>query len=145
LEAYMATDVFISYSRRNKDFSLQLVDSLKASGFAVWIDLDAIPPSAEWWATIKRGIDEANAFVVILTPESLSSPVCTFEMDYAIHNNKRIIPVMRNEAVKSQTFGSIASVEPTGFLAEILGDADLLDMARDNWRVVEKLNWINLR
>ena len=134
--------VFISYSRKNRDFALRLVESLKANNLDVWIDLDAIPPSAEWWAEIKNGIDQADTFVPILTPEMLSSAVCTFEMDYAIKNNKRIIPLMRNEAVKAQTFANIAAVEPTGFLAEILGDDDLLELARSNWRVVDKLNWI---
>ncbi len=138
-------DVFISYSRKNKDFVLQLVESLKQRGIDVWIDLDAIPPSAEWWQSIKDGIDGAHTFVPILTPELLTSPVCTFEMDYALKNNKRIIPLMRNEAVKAQTLGTIAAIEPSGFLAEILGDADLLDIARSNWRTVEKLNWIWIR
>lgn len=77
-------EIFISYSRKNKDFALKLVKALKDDGREVWIDLDAIPPSAEWWEEIKQGIDEAHTFVPILTPELLSSPVCTFEMDYAI-------------------------------------------------------------
>lgn len=57
----MAKDIFISYSRKNKDFALLLVGALKAKGHEVWIDLDEIPPSAEWWAEIKSGIDEAGA------------------------------------------------------------------------------------
>ncbi|GEM_PF-2339374 len=139
------SEVFISYSRKNKQFILELVDALKKEDQEVWIDLDAIPPSAEWWAEIKAGIDRSHTFVPILTPDLLSSPVCTFEMDYALQNNKRIIPVMRSEAVKAQTFGNIAAVDPTGFLAEILGDQDLLEMARSNWRIVERLNWIFIR
>src|SRR5690606_7656151 len=126
-------DVFISYSRKNSTFAFELVEAFKAHERDVWIDLDAIPPSAEWWAEIKQGIDEAHTFVPILTPELLSSPVCTFEMDYAIQNNKRIIPILHSDAVKSETFGNIAAIDPSGFLAEILGDADLISMARSNW------------
>ena len=139
------SDVFISYSRKNSEFADRLDDALKAAGQAVWIDRREIAPSAAWWETIKSGIDEAHTFVPIITPELLSSPVCTFEMDYALRNNKRIIPLMRHEVVKAETFGNIAAVVPTGFLAELVGDQDLLDMARANFRVVETLNWIFFR
>ena len=139
------SDVFISYSRKNSEFADRLDDALKATGQAVWIDRREIAASAAWWETIKSGIDEAHAFVPIITPELLSSPVCTFEMDYALRNNKRIIPLMRHEVVKAETFGNIAAVVPTGFLAELVGNKDLLDMARANFRVVETLNWIFFR
>src|SRR4051812_15255370 len=88
-------DVFISYSRKNRDYAESLVNGLETRGRKVWIDQEDIPASAEWWTEIKRGIDSAHTFVPILTPESLSSPVCTFEMDYALRNHKRIIPIMR--------------------------------------------------
>lgn len=137
-------EVFISYSRKNRDFAAKLVDALRAKGREAWIDLESIPPSAEWWDEIKRGIDSANTFVPILTPETLSSPICTFEMDYALKNNKRIVPVMHVESSKTLTLNNLVSVDPTGFLAEILGDRDLQEIALNNWRVVEKLNWVRM-
>ena len=136
-------EIFVSYSRKNRDFTLQVVAALKTTGRDVWIDTDDIPASDEWWASIKRGIDSAHTFVVILTPELLESPVCTFELDYALRNNKRIIPVMRRQPADiAQVFGSMAALKPTGYLADLLGDADLLMLARANWRVMEKLNWV---
>src|SRR6187549_3435667 len=76
-------EVFVSYSRKNKAFALTLVGALKARGRDAWIDLDAIPPSAEWWEAIKSGIDAAHTFVPVVTPDMIQSPVCMLEMDYA--------------------------------------------------------------
>lgn len=139
-------EIFISYSRKNKDFAMRLVGTLKQHQREAWIDLDDIPPSDEWWGAIKHGIDAAGTFVVIVTPESLASPVCAFEMRYAIENNKRIIPVMHKDPPDMAVlFGVMAALTPTGYLAELLGDADLLVLARQNWRSIEKLNWVQLR
>lgn len=138
-------ELFISYSRKNREFVLAFTKALQERGHAVWIDLDEIPPSAEWWDEIRRGIDAAHTFVPIITPESQSSAVCTLEMHYAIANNKRIIPVMHVEPSRAEVLGNIAAIQPTGFLAEIVGSLDLLAVARANLQIVEKTNWIRMR
>lgn len=37
---------FLSYSRNDKDFTLQLANELKAAGFPLWIDQLDIPTGA---------------------------------------------------------------------------------------------------
>ena len=66
-------DIFISYSRRDKDFVTQLSDALRARGKDAWIDFKDIPASAEWLREIQDGIDEADAFLFVLSPDSISS------------------------------------------------------------------------
>ena len=88
------TDVFISYSRLDKDFVGQLRESLLTRAQDVWIDWEDIPPSQSWWEEIKKGITRANNFVLVLSPNSMASPICQLEIEYARQLKKRIIPVL---------------------------------------------------
>jgi hypothetical protein len=109
-------DVFISYSRRDKAFATRLHEALKARQRETWVDLEDISPSDEWSEYIKAGIEGARAFVFVISPDSLTSPECLAELDYAAAKNKRLIPVVCREV-------------DTQAVAEALG----------------RLNWIFLR
>ncbi|HRF98748.1 MAG TPA: toll/interleukin-1 receptor domain-containing protein, partial [Aggregatilineales bacterium] len=89
------SDVFISYSRKNSDFARKLIEKIKAIGKDWWVDWEGIPLSSpSWWAEIKAGIENADNFVFIMSPDSMASVVCNMELDYAIALGKRIIPVV---------------------------------------------------
>jgi tetratricopeptide (TPR) repeat protein len=87
-------DVFISYSRLDKDFVGKLREALIAQQQEVWIDWESIPPSQAWWSEIQKGIARANNFVVVLSPASMASPICQMEIEYARQLKKRIVPVL---------------------------------------------------
>jgi formylglycine-generating enzyme required for sulfatase activity len=98
------SDVFISYSRRDREFVGRLREELLNKAQDVWIDWENIPPSQGWWEEIKKGISRANNFVIVLSPNSMGSPVCQMEIEYARELKKRIIPVLhvpyeREEAI----------------------------------------------
>jgi len=59
-------DVFISYSRKDRDVVDVLVARLLERGKDVWIDRDDIPPATEWKDRIRRGIETTRAFVFAL-------------------------------------------------------------------------------
>jgi WD40 repeat protein len=91
-------DVFISYSRRDKAFvEGVLFPALVQRDKDVWIDLEDIPPASDWRQRVLAGVAAANAFVFILSPESLTSSVCAEELARAVELNKRIIPVLRRD------------------------------------------------
>ena len=96
-------DVFLSYAREDADFVRTLDAGLKARGKDVWVDWDDIRPSADWWVTIRAGIDAAKTFVVILSPELVSSEICREELEYAVASNKRVVPVLRREVDQADT------------------------------------------
>ena len=54
--------VFISYSRKNKDFVQKLVESLAAEKRETWLDERNIEPTAEWLREISRNIEAADTF-----------------------------------------------------------------------------------
>ena len=86
--------LFISYSRENAAFSQQLVQALEIREMGVWYDQDDIPKGAKWWETIQKGIADAHAFIFIVSPASLRSMVCNWELNFALEHKKKIIPVI---------------------------------------------------
>jgi WD40 repeat protein len=88
------SDVFISYSRTDKEFAAWLHESLIARGKDVWIDVEDIRPSATWLDEILAAIESAGAVIFLLSPEAAASEVCTQEIDRAVSLHKRLIPVV---------------------------------------------------
>lgn len=95
------SDLFISYSTDDRPFVKELV---RVAGFraqAVWVDYDNIPKGEKFWEEITLGIDEADAFVFIMSPDSVAKAsqhgdyaFCRREIEYANKQGKRIIPVI---------------------------------------------------
>jgi WD40 repeat protein len=71
-----------------------LTEGLAERGKRAWVDLEDIPPSAEWMAEIRSAIDGADGYLVVVSPELARSKVCAVELDHAREAGKRIVPVM---------------------------------------------------
>ena len=91
------SDVFISYSRRNTDFARQVDAALKAEGMQVWADWEDIPKGAQWRAEVAAGVEGANAFLFIISPDSVHSVECRKEIELALENSKRLVPILHQE------------------------------------------------
>ena len=92
------SDVFISYSRRDIDFVRHLFDQLTARDREPWADWQDIPPTADWLAEIYRGIEAADSFLFVISPDSVTCEICTFEIEHAVKHNKRLVPVVWKDA-----------------------------------------------
>jgi hypothetical protein len=91
-------DVFVSYSRRDKEFVEKLLlAELVGKEKDVWIDLQDIPPAADWRDRVWRGIEAAKAFMFVLSPDSVTSKICLDELERAVEQNKRLIPAVRRD------------------------------------------------
>ena len=77
------TDVFISYSRKDKAFVQQLHNTLITQEREVWVDWADIPLTSDWWAEIKAGIESAHNFIFVISPDSITSEVCDQELNHA--------------------------------------------------------------
>lgn len=88
------TSLFISYSRKDKDAAQKLTDAFQVQDLDFWIDWEGIPPTVDWWKEIEKGIEEADEFLFLLSPSSCASKVCKREIEHAVKNGKRLIPVV---------------------------------------------------
>jgi len=89
---------FISYSRRDVAVARIVFDGLESRGIDAWIDWEGIPPSAEWWREVEEAIESSEAFVFIVSPESLASRVCRDEVLHALRHNKRLVALIARDA-----------------------------------------------
>jgi hypothetical protein len=89
--------LFISYSRKDTEFARQLAENFSAQNMEAWVDWEDIPPTVDWMKEIERGIEEADIFIFIVSPDSIRSSVCAEEIAHAIKNGKRIAPVIARE------------------------------------------------
>jgi WD40 repeat protein len=89
--------VVISYARADIDHVRQLQAALKDRRVQVWLDMERIRPSAEWWAEICRAIDDCDSFLAVVTAQYLNSEVCRNELKHAVSGGKRIIPLRYEE------------------------------------------------
>ena len=88
------TDAFISYSRKDKEFVRKLYENLNSKNLVIWVDWEDIPIGVKWWDKIKEGIESANIFIVILSPDFLASPWCNKEAEYAYTIGKKVLPII---------------------------------------------------
>lgn len=89
----MAEHIFISYSKKNRAYATSLAEFLRQQGFDVWID-DRIDYGTSWERVIFRAIDQAGAFVVIMTPQSYESEWVLRECQYAEKRGKPQFPLL---------------------------------------------------
>ena len=76
-------EVFISYSRKDKEFVRRLDEALKRRDREAWVDWEGIPPRRHMQKTIYGAIEGADTFIFVLTPDSIASEVCGNEIAHA--------------------------------------------------------------
>ncbi|MCJ7432506.1 MAG: toll/interleukin-1 receptor domain-containing protein, partial [Anaerolineales bacterium] len=65
--------IFISYSRNDIIFAGKIVQALAENNLATWIDWKSIPKGEDWEQEIYRGIEDADAFLFLISPDSVAS------------------------------------------------------------------------
>ena len=95
--------LFISYSRKDSVAARKIILTLKEMGQDVWVDWEDIPPASDWLEQIFHGIEGADAFLFMVSPDSIISEVCTQEVRHAAKNNRRIIPVVLRQVTPQDT------------------------------------------
>lgn len=86
--------VFISYSRQDLEFVDRLQTALSVRGIDAAVDRTEIAKGEDWWKRIQQLIVEADTIVFVLSPGSVTSPVCRQEVDFADSIKKRFVPIV---------------------------------------------------
>ena len=100
--------LFISYSRKDVEAARRLTDAFKGQDLDYWIDWEGIPPIVDWWKEIEKGIEEADAFLFLISPDSIKSKVCKQEIDHAVKNAKRLIPVVVRDTTAQEASAELS-------------------------------------
>ncbi|MEM9041290.1 MAG: toll/interleukin-1 receptor domain-containing protein [Actinomycetota bacterium] len=91
--------VFVSYAREDTEFRNEVVAALAEQGVDSWVDEDveSIPPAAKWMGEIHHGIENTDALVAVVSPDSARSDVCGDEVRHADQLGKPIVPIVRRD------------------------------------------------
>ena len=100
--------VFISYSRKDLAFAERLVGALNARGFEAYLDKKDIAPGEPWQDRLAQLIRAADTVVFVITPDSVASPICAWEVEEAERLAKRIVPVVWRTADHAKVPGRLS-------------------------------------
>jgi WD40 repeat protein len=123
-DATTSRHVFISYASEDERFVRRLHASLEQRGRDVWVAWDDIPVASPFWTDIEAAIDEADAVVFVISPDSVLSEHCRRELAYAGAGGKRLVPVECRETDPASAPSAVAALQWISFADE--GDFDEL-------------------
>jgi len=89
--------VFLSHSSKDRDLIRKISDELRRAGLDVWDDSIEVLPGDNWAQMTSQALEESQAMVVLLTPESIDSKWIKWDIQFALGNisyNRRLIPVL---------------------------------------------------
>lgn len=74
--------IFVSYSHKDTDYVMQIVNQMIGDGYRVWYD-EGIKPGSEWDEFIANKISNSGLFLAFISPNYLESSNCKDELNYA--------------------------------------------------------------
>jgi WD40 repeat protein len=95
-------DVFVSYSRSDAEFVRRLAEDLQDRGKDVWVDVNGIRDAERFPEALRRAIEGSDAFVFVISPDSVGSEFCEQEVAHASALNKRIVPLALRPVAEEQ-------------------------------------------
>lgn len=114
MHASPTSDVFVSYDADDHDFATKINDLLQTHAKTTWFDQQNIPASHDYYNEVYNGIETADNFLIIISPQTIQSARCINELKHARNLNKRIIPIMY-ETVPNKAYDNF------------LGDVEFID------------------
>jgi TolB-like protein/Tfp pilus assembly protein PilF len=95
----LPADVFISYSREDKDRVLDLAAQLRAAGVGVWIDQGGIDGAALWGEAIVNALDQAKVLLLMVSESAVRSHNVAKEVVLVSERKGAILPVLLEPTV----------------------------------------------
>ena len=96
--ASVAHDAVISYSHKDKFAADAVCTTLERAGIRCWIAPRDIAPGAEWGAAIIDAIEHSVVMVLIFSSNANASPQIRREVERAVSQGVRIVPVRIDQA-----------------------------------------------
>lgn len=118
-------DVFISYSREDKDKVLELTAKLSAAGVPIWMDVGGIDGATQWGEEIVNALERAKVLLLMVSESAVRSHnvACLYSQ---LGEKRRAIDTLR-EAIKAgvENFGWIKNDTN---LAALRDDPEFLEL-----------------
>jgi len=119
--------VFISYSRKDVEFTRRLAAALESRGITPVMDTRDLPALEDWRRELLSLIRQADAVVFVISPRSVASAVCAWEVEQVGLLNKRLAPIVIERVPDDRIPEAVSKInylfldDPAGF--EVMADA----------------------
>ncbi len=107
------TDVFLSYSRSDRQRVRYLAQALTAEGFSVWWDPE-IRPGAKWDQAIRKFLEQSACVVTCWTRDSVKSKWVLAETTFA-DGQKKLVPAILQRCAPPIPYNMVQSADLTGW------------------------------
>jgi predicted nucleotide-binding protein len=87
-------DLFVSYARSDSPVVRKVIRALEQEGLSVWYDAANLEAGQDWAREIEGALKSARAIVAFLSKNSVQSLWVTREIQHALQNKVRLIPVL---------------------------------------------------
>ena len=126
--------------------------AIQARGKTVWVDTGGIADAEVFPQAIRNAIEQSDAFVFVISPDSADSNYCEQEVEHAREMRKRIVPVLRrsvpdgrlHEEIRDRNwipFSDAADFEPSVDRLLTALDTDLPHVKEHTRWLVKALEW----
>jgi hypothetical protein len=88
--------VFISHSSLDKWIAQVMAEKIEALGAQAWLDMKELEGGAVISEEIRRGIDECQETIVLVSSNSINSQWVIFEIGATWGQHKRVTPILLN-------------------------------------------------
>lgn len=105
--------VFVSYSRQDEAFVSKLIGSLEAQGVPIWRDTKGIDLGDRWDTTIEAALNAATHILLVLSQAAVTSPTVRDEINWALDEDKKVIPILVTPCTRPLRIRSIQYVDFT--------------------------------
>ncbi len=85
--------LFISYAHADLQQVTELAEELHSRGHEPWYG-EKLMPGDDWQSDLRRAIDDSDALVYALSPDSAVKEWCRWECAQAVQLQKPIIPIL---------------------------------------------------
>jgi tetratricopeptide (TPR) repeat protein len=115
--------IFISHSSKDDGLVKALQKSLEIQGFETWVDSWKLAGGDQLEPKIKQAIEQARAFILVLSLNAINSPWIQKEVKYALEVKKRskdykVIPLLL-EGVEPAALNLYFEKEPVGIKIQL--------------------------
>jgi nucleoside 2-deoxyribosyltransferase len=102
--------LFVSYSKKDKNWVKTLAKQLEERGFSAWLDERDVPPGTNWEDEVKKAVTESDALIAVLG-EGKPSPKALVEVGIALGQQKPVMPVVVGKYTDPGYLSSISKHE----------------------------------
>lgn len=131
--------IFLSYARKDAEFAKELLAGLREPDeFEILIDVTGISYGEGWKARIGQLIRQCDTMVFVISPDSLASDVCRWEIEQADKLSKRILPLLWRPVSFANAPAAISRINALPFD----GANAVTGLAKLRTALAQDLNWL---